>query len=825
KFEDRDDVKGYKYTLMKNFKKQMWVRENEIEEIEEESKLSALQKLVEDYAELDILDPKEKEGFKFVTESIEKRRKELERNETIKNLKVKLITEIDEALVEQDLEKMQALRRKINRNEDDYPEIFDDEIFCEWLDKLDNTIERRKVEEEEFTTVRAGIKKLTDRTNDIDVKDKSKIEDVRLLKIDIDEYLDRNMELLENNKLKEDKELLLDAKLKCIEYLCTHTVEIFTNDDKDNTPWQLEKASSFKGALFNLRLEKIYSDFSWRQPAKITCMQYVKTRNAEYIITGSIDKTVRLWNFRTLTEVRILRNEAAVTAIAYKITKNNEIKIFAGLKDGTIAVWNPIYSKVNNYSTIHTASVTSIVVLNNIALSTSVDKNVVGWSYRDETLNLKGEVLEPEELTRTGLSIKHPDVVYQVDVSADRNYFATACGDQKVRIYNINGALINTIKGFFGAVYSVSFEPTEGKLIAAGGEENSVKIFRVESGESFAEFKGHKHYVTKVKYNANGRLVSTSLDKNSILWNVEKQAPEIEYTSILPSTDFIFTSDNNIVFSQWDGGFSKFRFNDGQKIPESCVGHKDTITGVFQTPGGETVTTSVDGKVLIWSNEEKAEPLEFSLVKPSAADSEPSTEIIPVTAFFADKTGKYGIFGRLDGSAFLVDFSQKKVVKSWDLPTRISAVNIVLLQNDDSTEVACIIGTKGGHVYVKSLNDTIDERFKVKGNTVSSIAASNTGIIAVAGYSSEVVIYNLLLKTVEGTFDSGASNSIVHPSTFQLTVKSPLVTKNRIWALSACIRLLIKCWLQLTQTSKYQLFPCTSLKIVRQFSQSTVLPT
>ncbi|MCK5346647.1 MAG: WD40 repeat domain-containing protein, partial [Candidatus Heimdallarchaeota archaeon] len=74
---------------------------------------------------------------------------------------------------------------------------------------------------------------------------------------------------------------------------------------------------------------------------------------------------------------------------------------------------------------------------------------------------------------------------------------------------------------------------------------------------------------------------------------------------------------------------------------------------------------------------------------------------------------------------------------------------------------ACILGTKGAQVYVKSLNDTIIEQFEVKGNTVSSIATTNTGLVAVAGYSSEVVIYNLHLKKIETRIDSGISNSIV----------------------------------------------------------------
>ena len=766
KFEDRDDVKGYKYALTRTFEDQMMKRYADIAKMAAKSELDTLQKLVDDYALLVILNPKEKEKYKFVTQSIETRRKEIERNEKIKELKERLIQQIDESLIEQDLEKMQSLRRQINRQEEDYPEIFDDKVFREWLNKLDDMVEHRKVEEEELANVRAGIKKLTDRCNDIDIKDKSKIEDVRILKTDIDEYLEKNKELLENTKLKDEKTNLHDVRLKCIEYLSIHTVEIYNTDDNENIPWQLKKACSFKGALFNLRLEKIYSDFSWRQPAKITCMEYVKTRNAEYIITGSIDKTVRLWDYKTLTEVRILRNEAAVTALAYRISKNNEIKIFAGLKDGTIAVWNPIYSKVNNFSTIHTSAVTSIVVLNNIALSTSEDKTVVGWSYKDETLNLKGEVLEPEELNRTGITIKHPDVVFQVDVSADRNYFATACGDQKIRIYSMNGALKTTIKGFFGAVYSVSFEPTEGKLIAAGGEENAVKIFRIENGESFAEFKGHKHYITNVKYNSQGRLVSTSLDNKSILWNVEKQEPEIEYLSKLPNTDFVFTSDNQIIFSQWDGGFSKFRINNGQKIPNSNVGHTNSITGVFKTHNGEIITTSIDGKVLFWSNEEISKPTEFSLVMPSSADNgtkneDKNNENIPITAFSADSSGKYGVFGRLDESVFLVDFTKKTVVKYWDLKENISSVGVILMQNDDSFEVVCIIGTKGGQVFVKSLNDTINKQFKVKGNTVSSINTTNTGLVAVAGYSSEVVIYNLHLKMIESTIDSSVSNSIV----------------------------------------------------------------
>ncbi|KAE9396751.1 WD40 repeat-like protein, partial [Gymnopus androsaceus JB14] len=84
----------------------------------------------------------------------------------------------------------------------------------------------------------------------------------------------------------------------------------------------------------------------------------------------------------------------------------------------------------------------------------------------------------------------HQDYVTWAEYGPDDGIIATASWDRTVRIWNaVNGALIHTLTGPTGQIWSAAFSP-DGKLIAAGGD-HQVRLWSVESGKLLHTLSGY----------------------------------------------------------------------------------------------------------------------------------------------------------------------------------------------------------------------------------------------------------------------------------------------------------------------------------------------
>src|SRR4051812_18099697 len=74
-------------------------------------------------------------------------------------------------------------------------------------------------------------------------------------------------------------------------------------------------------------------------------------------------------------------------------------------------------------------------------------------------------------------------------------------------------------KGHTGLVYSVAFSP-DGKVLATGSFDNTVKLWDFATGKELHTLKGHTNQVYCVAFSPDGNLLaSASQDKTVRLWN------------------------------------------------------------------------------------------------------------------------------------------------------------------------------------------------------------------------------------------------------------------------------------------------------------------
>jgi WD40 repeat protein len=86
--------------------------------------------------------------------------------------------------------------------------------------------------------------------------------------------------------------------------------------------------------------------------------------------------------------------------------------------------------------------------------------------------------------------------------------------------------VLQTLPGHRGDVYTVAFSH-DGRWIASGSEDSTVKVWDGRSGELVRTFRGHTGLVTSVAFSPDDRrLISGSRDHTAKVWDVSTLGTE-----------------------------------------------------------------------------------------------------------------------------------------------------------------------------------------------------------------------------------------------------------------------------------------------------------
>jgi WD40 repeat protein/serine/threonine protein kinase len=321
--------------------------------------------------------------------------------------------------------------------------------------------------------------------------------------------------------------------------------------------------------------------------ASVDCVAF--SPDGTRIITGSTDRTAKVWDARTGSpQLELKGHTGGVRSVAFS---PDGTRIVTGSFDQTAKVWDARAGTPQLELKGHTNAVYSVAFSpdGTRIVTGSWDQTAKVWDARAGTpqLELKG----------------HTGWVFSAAFSPDGTRVVTGSDDRTARVWDARtGTPQLELKGHTRGVYSVAFSP-DGTRIVTGSIDHTAKVWDAGTGTPQLELRGHTGYVWSVAFSPDGtRIVTGSFDQTARVWEARTGTPQLElkgHTSAVLSVAFspdgtrIVTGSADWTAKVWDA-------RSGTPQLE-LKGHTAGVLSVaFSLDGTRIVTGSADHTAKVW---------------------------------------------------------------------------------------------------------------------------------------------------------------------------------------------------------------------------------
>jgi tetratricopeptide (TPR) repeat protein len=198
----------------------------------------------------------------------------------------------------------------------------------------------------------------------------------------------------------------------------------------------------------------------------------------------------------------------------------------------------------------------------------------------------------------------HDSRVRSVSFSPDGKTLASGSSDNTIKLWDVaTGKPITTLKGHDSPVISVSFSPG-GKTLASGSDDNTIKLWEVATGKPITTLTGHDSAVYSVSFSPDGKtLASGSWDNTIKLWEVATGKP---ITTLTGPTSLVisvsFSPDGKTLASgSSDNTIKVWNLATGKPIT-TLTGPTSLVISVSFSPDGKTLASaSKDKTIKVWN--------------------------------------------------------------------------------------------------------------------------------------------------------------------------------------------------------------------------------
>ncbi len=477
--------------------------------------------------------------------------------------------------------------------------------------------------------------------------------------------------------------------------------------------------------------------------------------DGETLVSGSYDKTIKLWNVGTGKEICTLTgHNDIVTSVSF--SPDGET-VASGSVDSTIKLWDVKTEKEIRTLTGHNKGITSV--------SFSPDGETLASGSNDKTdktIKLWDVKTEKEIRILTGYNSGVNSVSYSPDGETLASV-SSVSSDKTIKFWEVKtGKLLHTLEGHKSYVNSVSFSP-DGKILASGSSDKTVKLWKnVETGQEIRTLSGHTDSVRSVSFSRDGKtLASGSADETIKLWDVKTEKEISTLTGHNSSVRSVsFSMDGKTWASGSDDNTIKLWNVETGKEIRTLSEHKSRgKSGSYHRVN--SLSFSGDGKTLASGSNDKTIKLWNVETGKKICTIPGNNRNVRSVSFSGD--GNTLASGHRDNTIKLWDVKTEKEIRT--LTGHTSYVNSVSFSNDGETLAS---GSDDNTIKLWDVKTgQVICTFSEHGNRVTSVSfSSDAKTLASGSWDGTIKLWNVethqLIRTIP------ANNSGVNSVTFSI---------------------------------------------------------
>ncbi|KAI0163337.1 F-box/WD repeat-containing protein 1A [Pestalotiopsis sp. NC0098] len=328
----------------------------------------------------------------------------------------------------------------------------------------------------------------------------------------------------------------------------------------------------------------------------------------DYVVSGSRDKTIRIWNLQTrrLARKPLIGHRGSVLCLQFDADPEEDL-IVSGSSDSDVIIWKfSTGEKLQVLNRAHSESVLNVKFDKRILVTCSKDKSIkifnrrplrageLGYGNVDELVGpvpielknygydetLLGQLPIKPAWTQIGCLEGHGAAVNAVQIYNDE--IVSASGDRHIKVWDWPQQICR--RTFLGHHKGIACVQYDGRRIISGSSDNEVKVFDRETGLEVATLRGHVNLVRTVQAGFGDLPYSVEEDRKTA------KAIDDEY--------FAAIKNGALDESQRTRGRAP---NAGGRRPEDITAYGAKLPpGGGGGPYGRIVSGSYDQTVMIW---------------------------------------------------------------------------------------------------------------------------------------------------------------------------------------------------------------------------------